>query len=128
MNRAIPIGNIGKDPEIRIAKEKKVATFTLATQESKDSTTWHNIVAREKNAELIEKYVRKGDKISIEGRISNRTYDDKDGNKRYISEIVADRIELIGARRESAEQTPAVNSTAAENISNNTPPVDDLPF
>jgi single-strand DNA-binding protein len=97
LNKATLIGHVGKDPEIRYTNGgKAVASFGLATSESwkdqsgtmQERTTWHNIVAWERVAEIFGQYVKKGSKIYIEGRIQNRSYDDKDGQKKYISEIV----------------------------------------
>jgi single-strand DNA-binding protein len=114
VNKAILVGNVGKDPEVRhLEGGTSVARFTLATSETYKNksgeqvknTEWHNIVAWRQLAELAEKYIRKGSQIYVEGKISNRQYDDKDGNKRYISEIVADNIRLLG-RKEDATYTP----------------------
>jgi len=97
LNKASLIGHVGKDPEVRYTNNgKAVATFGLATSESwkdqsgamQERTTWHNIVAWERVAEIFNQYVKKGSKLYIEGRIQNRSYDDKDGVKKYISEIV----------------------------------------
>lgn len=119
VNKAILVGNVGKDPEVRhLEGGTSVARFTLATSESYKNkageqvknTEWHNIVAWRQLAELAEKYIRKGSQIYIEGKISNRQYDDKEGNKRYISEIVADNIRLLG-RKEDSPAAPAHNGT-----------------
>jgi single-strand DNA-binding protein len=97
LNKAALIGHVGKDPEIRYTNNgKAIASFGLATSESwkdqsgtmQERTTWHNIVAWERVAEIFGQYVKKGSKIYLEGRIQNRSYDDKDGVKKYISEIV----------------------------------------
>lgn len=107
VNKAILIGNLGKDPELRYTPSgKAVATFSLATTErwtgqdgqKSESTTWHNIVAWGKQAEVIKEYMTKGRQIYIEGRIVNRSYDDKDGNKKYISEVVVQNFQFIGTR------------------------------
>src|SRR5438876_11912432 len=99
LNKATLIGNAGKDAEIRYTGTgKPVASFTVATTDSwKDKTSgqlqertdWHNIVAWERLAEICGEYVKKGQRVYIEGRIQNRSYDDKEGNKKYISEIIA---------------------------------------
>lgn len=110
MNRWIGHGNVGKDPEVRTTPAgKKVASFSFATSEHRRSdsgekitdTTWHNIVAWEKLAELAEKYVKKGSSLIVEGRISNRSYDDKNGVKKYISEIIATGIHFTGGKKET---------------------------
>jgi single-strand DNA-binding protein len=109
VNKAILVGNVGKDPEVRhLEGGTSVARFTLATSETYKNksgelvtnTEWHNIVAWRQLADLAEKYIRKGRQLYVEGKITNRQYDDKDGNKRYISEIVADNIRLLGKKEE----------------------------
>jgi len=95
MNKAIQIGNVGKDPETFTTKSgKKVAKFSLATTDGGE-TQWHNIVAWEKTAEIVEQYVKKGMLVAVDGQIKYRSYDDKDGNKRQITEIVASSVELL---------------------------------
>jgi single-strand DNA-binding protein len=99
VNKAILLGNLGKNPELRhVGSGESVANFSLATSESwknragekQEKTVWHNIVAWGKIAEICNQYLKKGSKVYIEGRIENRSYDDKDGNKKYVSEIVID--------------------------------------
>lgn len=105
------IGRLGADPEIRsIGKDKKVARFSIATNETyKDAagskvtnTCWHNIVAWNGQASIAEQYLRKGHEVALEGKISNRNYTDKDGVKRYITEIVVNEIRLLGSNPASA--------------------------
>jgi single-strand DNA-binding protein len=105
VNKVILVGNLGKDPEVRsIEGGAKVASFSLATNEvfrGKDGnkveqTEWHNIVVWRGLAELAEKYLRKGSQIYLEGKIKSRSWDDKDGNKRYITEIVGDTMTFLG--------------------------------
>ncbi len=110
LNKATLIGNVGKEPEVKYTGTgKAVASFSIATSESwkdkasgnmTEKTEWHNIVAWERLAEIIGQYVHKGDKLYIEGRIQNRSYDDKDGNKRYISEIIATDMLMLSGPRE----------------------------
>lgn len=104
-NKVQLIGNAGNDPEIKTFDGgKKVANLIIATNESYrnekgekvEQTEWHRIVAWGKTAELIEKYVVKGKEIGIEGKLTHRSYDDKNGEKRYISEVVANEIILLG--------------------------------
>lgn len=114
MQKFIAIGNVGQDPEVKLVGESKVANFSLATTERgftkrdgtkvEDKTDWHNIVAWRGLAEIIEKYVKKGDKIYIEGKVKTRSYDDKDGNKRYVTEIMVDNIELLGGKPQQTQQ------------------------
>lgn len=101
VNKAILVGNVGKDITTREVGDAKVATFTLATSKKykdNEKTTWHNIVMWRGLAEIAEKYVKKGSKIYIEGEIENREYEDKDGNKRYVSEIVANNMQMLDSR------------------------------
>lgn len=104
-NRVQLIGNVGNDPEIKnFDGGKKLASLTIATNESYkndkgekvEQTEWHKITAWGRTAEIIEKYVTKGKEIAIEGKLTHRSYDDKDGNKRYITEVVANDILLLG--------------------------------
>ena len=107
VNKVILVGNVGKDPEIRhLDTGVAVANFSLATSETytakngeKVTTTeWHNIVLWRGLAEVAEKYVTKGRQLYIEGRIRTRTYDDKDGNKKYITEIYGDTMQMLGTK------------------------------
>ena len=107
VNKAILVGNVGKDPEVRYLEGgTSVASFSLATSEvyknrngeKVTQTEWHNIVAWRGLAELAEKYITKGKQLYIEGRITNRSWEDKDGNKRYTTEIVANAIQLLGRK------------------------------
>ena len=104
-NKVQLIGHVGNDPEVKTFGEgKKVANITLATNESYkndkgekvEETQWHRIVAWGKTADLIEKYVTKGKEIAIEGKLTHKSYDDKNGEKRYVTEVVANEILLIG--------------------------------
>lgn len=104
-NRVQLIGHVGNDPEIKnLEGGKKVANLTIATNESYknekgekvEQTEWHKVVAWGKTAEIIEKYVTKGKEIAIEGKLTHRSYDDKNGEKRYITEVVANDILLLG--------------------------------
>ena len=106
VNKIILLGNVGKDPEVRYFDNGgAVANFTLATTERgytaangtqvPDRTEWHNIVLWRGLAEIAEKYVKKGSKIYLEGKIRTRSYDDASGNKRYVTEIWGDNMELL---------------------------------
>ena len=140
VNKAILIGNLGKDPELRYTPSgKAVATFSLATTErwtgqdgqKSESTTWHNVVAWGRQAEVIKEYMTKGRQIYIEGRIVNRSYDDKDGNKKYISEVVVQNFQFIGTRggggddRDFSQAPPDDAAPPAPDTGNGD---DDLPF
>ena len=138
VNKVILVGNVGKDPEVRyLEKNVAVANFTLATTERgyttqsgtqvPDRTEWHNIVAWRGLAELSEKYIKKGSQIYVEGKIQTRQWE-KDGVKRYTTEIYADTIQLLGKKPDSAEATGSVASPAVDSLQAPPPTTDDLPF
>ena len=104
-NQVQLIGNVGQEPTItNLENGKKVARLSLATNEhyknangeKQTDTQWHTVVAWGKSAEIIEKYVSKGKEIAIEGKLSSRSYEDKEGVKRYVTEVVANEILLLG--------------------------------
>ena len=112
LNKVMLIGNLGKDPEIRYTPDgSPVANFSLATSEfwtdkngtRQQRTEWHNIVAWNRLAELSKRYLAKGRPVYVEGRIRTREWDDKDGNKRRTTEIIASQMVLLGARPEGLE-------------------------
>ena len=107
-NKVQLIGNIGNTPEIiTLDNGKKLAKFSLATNETYKNasgekvtnTDWHNIVAWNNTAEIIEKYVEKGKEVAIEGKLTTRSYEDKDGTKRYITEIVVNELLMLGHKQ-----------------------------
>jgi single-strand DNA-binding protein len=110
INKVILVGNLGKDPEVRYLDENTpVANFSLATSDSYkdrngnrvDTTEWHNIVLWRGLAKVAEQYLKKGSKVYIEGKLRTRSWDDKDGNKRYTTEIVGDQMVMLDGRNES---------------------------
>ena len=112
VNKVILVGNVGKDPETRYLDESTAITkFPMATSETYknrqgervSNTEWHNVVLWRGLAQVAEKYVKKGTQIYIEGRIKTRSYDDADGNKKYITEIVGDQMQLLGRKPDDAE-------------------------
>jgi len=137
VNKVILIGNVGKDPDVRyLDSGVAVATFSLATTERgytlqngtqvPDRTEWHNIVLWRGLAQTAEKYVHKGDKLYIEGKIRSRSYDDQNGIKRSIVEIFADNMEMLTPRGTAQPQQPTMQSAAQQPVVEN--PSDDLPF
>lgn len=113
------LGNLGKDPEMHtLSSGKKVASFVIATSETyknKDGeritdTEWHNIKVWEPLSLICEKYLKKGSQVYIEGKIKSRSYDDKEGNKRYVTEIVADTMRMIGGKAEKSEEEKTEDS------------------
>ena len=138
VNKVILVGNVGKDPEVRyLEKNVAVANFTLATTDRAytlqngtqvpERTEWHNIVAWRGLAELAEKYIRKGTQLYIEGKIQTRSYE-KDGIKRYVTEIYADNIQFLDRKPETKEVVSAVAEPVAQGNQDSLPVVDDLPF
>jgi single-strand DNA-binding protein len=112
INKVTLIGNLGKDPEVQTFDTYKKAAFSLATTEySRDKegnevqhTEWHNIVMWRGLAEIAEQYLRKGNQVYIEGKIRTRSFDAKDGTKKYITEIQADNLVLLGGKREGSSE------------------------
>jgi single-strand DNA-binding protein len=142
VNKVILIGHVGHDPEVRyIESNTPVCNLRVATSEvyknkngeRVSNTEWHTVVLWRALAEVAEKYVKKGSQIYIEGKIRTRAWDDKEGNKRYTTEIVADVLQLLG-KREDTQSVPASASASAaspsetESIPEPGPEADDLPF
>ncbi|MCT4561420.1 MAG: single-stranded DNA-binding protein [Crocinitomicaceae bacterium] len=145
VNKVILIGNLGKDPEVRkLENGATVANFPIATSESytdrnsgerKEITDWHDIVVWRGLAEVVEKYVRKGTKIYVEGRLKKRSWQDKEGQTRYTTEVLADNLTILSSRNDMGER-----SSAPDYSNQGTPPTpnkidellnddnDDLPF
>ena len=123
-NKAILIGNLGEDPQIRETEGGKVANIRLATSsrykdkngEAQEKTYWHNVVAWGGLAETIEKYTKKGDRIQVDGEITYRSYEDKDGNKRMATDIRAYKVNLLSPK--GSKPQPSVEQNED----------DDLPF
>ena len=126
VNKAILIGNVGRDPNVRYVEQGvPVASFPLATTDAAyttqsgtqvpERTEWHNIVAWRRPGEYAEKYIHKGDKIYVEGPIRTRSYDDRNGVTRYVTEIWADRLELLSSPRnpQSVQGTDAQPASEA---------------
>lgn len=145
VNKVILVGNVGADPEVRhLDNNVAVTNLRLATSESYlakngervTTTEWHNIVLWRGLAEMAEKYIRKGKQIYVEGRIRTRSYDDKDGQKKYITEIYGDVVRLLGSREaqssDSASETQYPKETSSssqvEAPEFSEQPDDDLPF
>ncbi|MEW6060929.1 MAG: single-stranded DNA-binding protein [Bacteroidota bacterium] len=134
LNKVMLIGNLGKDPELKYTPSGvAVATFSVATSEqwkdqdgnTQERTEWHNIVAWRKLAEIVGEYLKKGKKVYVEGKLQTRNYE-KDGVKRYITEIVADQIIMLdGAGQRNGGTTPSEESFPS---AGEAPKEDDLPF
>ena len=115
INKVILVGNVGKDPEVRyLDSGVAVANFPFATSETYKNkqgekvtnTEWHNIVMWRGLAEVVEKYVNKGSQLYLEGKIRTRSYDDKDGNKHYITEIIGDNMQMLGRKSDRSSIPP----------------------
>ncbi|MDR1656019.1 MAG: single-stranded DNA-binding protein [Deltaproteobacteria bacterium] len=108
INKAILVGNLGKDPDMKYTQSgKAMVNFSLATTErwgGEDRTEWHNIVMFDRLAEIANEYLRKGRTVYIEGRIQTRSWEDQNGNKRYITEIVASNMQMLGTPRSESER------------------------
>jgi single-strand DNA-binding protein len=146
VNKVILVGNVGKDPEVKhLDSNTSVANFTLATSENYTNksgekvtiTEWHNIVCWRGLASIAESYIHKGSQIYVDGKIRTRSYDAQDGSKRYITEILADTIQLLGKKGEgvSAEGAKASQPSGvseplspANSYGNDDKEGDDLPF
>ena len=133
VNKVILLGNLGKDPEVRRLDDGRGgANFSLATSETYKNkagekvtnTEWHNIVLWSPLADIAENYLKKGSQVYIEGKISNRSYEDKDGVKKYISEVVGREITLLGRAPEPQSQKMNPKENDLEKNSKE----DDLPF
>jgi single-strand DNA-binding protein len=147
VNKVILLGNIGKDPEIRaIESGRRVATFPLATSETykdkngdrQEVTEWHNVVFWGPVVDIVEKYVKKGSQIYVEGKLRTRSYESKEGVKKYTTEILGDTITLLSGGNRSNEGSSQVANTTSNNSSasessttyskNAMDDSDDLPF
>lgn len=133
VNKVILVGNLGADPEIRYTPSGvAVANFRMATAETfknkegqkETKTEWHRVVAFGKLAEICGEYLAKGKQIYIEGKIQTRSWDDKDGNKKYTTEIIANVMQMLGSAKDASGA--ATSSEGADEI----PPsdIDDVPF
>ncbi len=142
VNKVILVGNLGKDPEVRhLENGASVANFSIATSETykdkngnrQEQTEWHNVVLWRGLAEIAEKYLRKGSQIYVEGKLRTRSWQDKDGNTRYTTEVVGDQMTMLGGRSSSGNSTtdsaasnePKKDKGSADISSDD---ADDLPF
>lgn len=148
INKVILVGNLGKDPEVRYLEGgTAVANFPIATSETfkdrtsgerKTNTEWHNIVVWRGLAEIAEKYLKKGSQIYLEGKLRTRQWQDKDGNNRYITEVIADNLQMLGRKEDSTTQTntptdmqdsvKTENPAPSPEVDKKNDRVDDLPF
>ncbi len=136
INKAILVGNLGRDPEVRYTPSGvAVASFSIATSdewkdkdtgEKKERTEWHRIVAWRRLGEICGEYLKKGSQVYIEGKIQTRSWEDRDGNQRYTTEIIAQTMQMLGsAGRQGRAESPGERFPVEEPI---TVPDDDIPF
>ncbi len=139
INKVILIGRLGSDPEVRYTPSGvAVANFNIATSEEwkdkdsgekKERTEWHRIVAWRRLGEICGEYLSKGKQVYIEGRLQTRDWEDRDGNKRYTTEIVASDVQFLGARDSSESARPrSTTSTDYQGVPAQGPADDDIPF
>ncbi len=137
VNKAIVVGNLGKDPEVRFTQNGRAwARFPVATTETwmdqdnsrQERTEWHNIVVWGKQAESCGQYLAKGRQVYIEGSIRSRSYDDQEGNKRYITEINAQRVQFLGGRADQPLENDGRADGFEKSGSATVPDDDDVPF
>ena len=137
INKVLLLGNLGRDPELRSTpKGSKVLNFTMATsrrwkdretEEVHDETDWHRIVVWGRQAEVLSEYLKKGSQVHVEGRIQTRSWSDNEGAKRYTTEIVASRIQMLG-RPEDRRTPEPVDEPEAPATTVEPDTVDDIPF
>ena len=138
LNKVLLIGNLGKDPEVRFTPGgRAVARFPVATSEvwsdqegqRQERTEWHNVVVWGKQAETCGQYLSKGRQVFLEGSIRSRQYDDKEGNKRYITEVIAQRVQFLGGRGGEGASPRAAGAAPVEPPPPaQVPEDDDIPF
>ena len=121
LNKVQIIGNLGGDPELKYtASQTAVANFSVATKDSKkdkegnrqEFTEWHRVVVWDKQAENCSKFLTKGRQVYVEGRIQTRSWEDKDGNKKYTTEIVAQNVQFLGSKADKKEDVSVAQDSA----------------
>lgn len=136
VNKVILIGNLGKDPEVITFDTAKKATFPLATTEffkNKDGqkieqTDWHNVVCWRGLADIAEKILKKGTQVYIEGKLHTRSWEDKDGNKRYVTEVLVENFTVLANRNYTNTQNEVIQQPIEEILNENTKQIEDFPF
>lgn len=141
VNKVILVGHLGKDPDVRnVGNDAKVASFSLATTERitnksgerTDLTEWHNIVVWRGLADVAEKYLKKGSLVYVEGKLRTRSWEDKEGVKRYTTEVQADNFTMLGKKDSTDDsrgnRAPEPNMEPGSNMADTSAVEDDLPF
>jgi single-strand DNA-binding protein len=129
VNKVILIGNLGKDPEVQNFETGKKASFSLATTEVQrdregneiQHTEWHNVVMWRGLADIAESYLRKGSQVYVEGRLRSRSFDAKDGTKRFVTEVQVDNLVLLGGRKEGGNEYHPSSTSQPSSQPSNTP-------
>ena len=131
-NRVQLIGHLGQDPQVKhLENGSTLARFSLATTERYknkqgervEDTQWHSVVVWGNLAEIAEKYLQKGKEVAVEGKLNHRSYEDKEGNKRYVSEVIASEFLMLGRREEAVAEGKPTQKKGRQSV-----PADDLPF
>lgn len=141
LNKVILLGNLGKDPELRTTQSgNNVVNFSMATTEKwkgkdglkQEKTEWHNIVLWGRTAEVANQYLKKGSSVLIEGKLQTRSWDDKDGNRRYTTEVVGNNLVMVGSRKDEGAtrqaDTDSVDTSGFNEPSQGEAVAADLPF
>lgn len=132
VNKVILLGNVGKDPQIRDGNGQKFATFSMATTDKSytkrdgtvmpERTEWHSIVANGNIVQVIERYVKAGTKLYIEGKLRTRKYTARDNTERQVTEVYVDSMELLGSKQESNPNVPIANQQHSQQNNSYNPP------
>jgi single-strand DNA-binding protein len=136
VNKVFLIGNLGKDPEVKYTPSGvQIAKFSLATSERvkkneawEEKTDWHNIVLFARQAEYAKEYLKKGMTVFIDGKISTRSWDDENGVRKYITEIIGNVVKNLSVKREDTSSASGVEENGNNHSDKDSEPVDDLPF
>ena len=139
VNKVILVGALGRDPEVRYAASgDAICNFSMATSESwkdktsgekKEKTEWHRISSFGKLAEICGEYLKKGSQVYVEGKLQTRKWQDKEGQDRYTTEIVAERMQMLGGKRETNEERPQDQPAASKSGKGGIEDMDDdIPF
>ena len=138
VNKVILVGNLGSDPEVKTTPSGvPVANFSLATSESwtdkntgekQEKAEWHRLVLWRKLAEIAGQYLKKGAKIYVEGKLETRSWEDKEGQRRYTTEVVVHQLEMLGGDRQEGSAQPYEQPAAEAYVGSGSPDDDDLPF
>lgn len=137
INKVILIGRLGKEPEIKQTNSGvSVANFSVATSDKwtdksgtkQEKTEWHNVVVFDKLAKLVQQYVHKGSNVYLEGKLQTRSWDNKQGVKQYTTEIIANQVQFLDAKKDNSQQTNEKVSNEQSYYNSNLSEMEDIPF